>query len=326
MTGYVIAGGALGIAIGFWVGAIVSLVVHLSGRRSADYLLFSLLCISSGFYCAGVGVSSLYGDGSNFSRWAMGMGLAHAAAIISSALNLHFSVRYAAIKGQRTVATAVYVAALVFETLVLRGNWLKLELSQVISYVWLGIPITTTWAPPERSALVFMLLSLIAQLVATGMFGRAYVSGRRDALLLFVGSSLLSLSVVNDSLISMGVIRGISLIPLGFIAFCFALSLMFVRRYGLTAAELGRRYRELEAHRRELRKSRADLAVVQGELGRKEQLAVIGEMAAVIAHEVRNPLAVISNAVASLRRDGLSRHDHDVLLSILDEQALRLNR
>jgi signal transduction histidine kinase len=326
MQAYVISGVFLGIAIGFWVGVIISLFVHISGRRSADYLLFSLLSIVLGFCSAGTCLSTIYGDGSNLTRWALGTGLTHSAWILAVVLNLHFALRYGSIKGQRTVAIAAYVVALILETLVLRGNWLNLSASHTISYIWLGIPVSTLWAPPERIASLFMGFAVVLQLAVTSIYGRAYVGGRREALPLFVGAALFLLTIVNDALLTSGLVRGISLVPFGFVVFCLALAFMFVRRYAITASELGRRYRELEANRRELRKSRADLAAVQGELGRKEQLAVIGEMAAVIAHEVRNPLAVISNAVASLRRDGISRHDHDVLLSILDEEAIRLNR
>ena len=53
---------------------------------------------------------------------------------------------------------------------------------------------------------------------------------------------------------------------------------------------------------------------------------MVGELAAVIAHEVRNPLAIIANAVAGLRKQAISREDHDTLLTILDEETNRLNR
>ena len=65
---------------------------------------------------------------------------------------------------------------------------------------------------------------------------------------------------------------------------------------------------------------------MQSELVSKKQLAAVGELAAAIAHEVRNPLAVIVNAVAGLRRVSGSEEDRGMLLSIVDEEAARLNR
>jgi signal transduction histidine kinase len=55
-------------------------------------------------------------------------------------------------------------------------------------------------------------------------------------------------------------------------------------------------------------------------------LAAVGELAAAIAHEVRNPLAVIVNAVAGLRRNSAREADREMLLGIVDEETARLNR
>jgi signal transduction histidine kinase len=46
----------------------------------------------------------------------------------------------------------------------------------------------------------------------------------------------------------------------------------------------------------------------------------------VIAHEVRNPLAIIKNAVSGLRRANLKPSDQETLLGILDEETDKLNR
>src|SRR5690606_24538929 len=76
----------------------------------------------------------------------------------------------------------------------------------------------------------------------------------------------------------------------------------------------------------ELRNSYVELQVVQDRLTGKEQLAQVGELAAAIAHEVRNPLAIIVNACASLRRSQLAEDDRTMLLGIVEEEAARLNR
>jgi signal transduction histidine kinase len=76
----------------------------------------------------------------------------------------------------------------------------------------------------------------------------------------------------------------------------------------------------------ELASSQASVERLQRELGAKKQLAVVGELAAAIAHEVRNPLAIIMNAAAGLRRPTIGAEDRSTLLSILDEETARLNR
>jgi len=83
---------------------------------------------------------------------------------------------------------------------------------------------------------------------------------------------------------------------------------------------------ELESRKEQLAQSHDHLRLTQEEILKTEQLAAIGELSAVVAHEVRNPLAIIKNAVAGLRRSELRPEDGDTLLSILDEETDRLNR
>jgi signal transduction histidine kinase len=70
----------------------------------------------------------------------------------------------------------------------------------------------------------------------------------------------------------------------------------------------------------------AELARVRVALEQREALAAVGELSAIVAHEVRNPLTIILNAVASLRRPQLAARERDLLHGILEEEADRINR
>lgn len=75
----------------------------------------------------------------------------------------------------------------------------------------------------------------------------------------------------------------------------------------------------------ELKQQGEMLARAQQESIARERLAALGELAAVVAHEVRNPVAVIFNSVASLERliDGPGTATS--LLGIVREEAERLS-
>lgn len=76
----------------------------------------------------------------------------------------------------------------------------------------------------------------------------------------------------------------------------------------------------------DLRRSYEELSRTQKQLVHGERLAALGELAAAVAHEVRNPLGVIFNAVGSLRRLlGEDKGDAETLIRIVAEEAARLN-
>ncbi len=60
------------------------------------------------------------------------------------------------------------------------------------------------------------------------------------------------------------------------------------------------------------------------ELVRRERLSAIGEMAAVLAHEVRNPIGVIYNAIGAMRRLCAGLPEAISLVGIVGEEADRL--
>jgi signal transduction histidine kinase len=68
-----------------------------------------------------------------------------------------------------------------------------------------------------------------------------------------------------------------------------------------------------------------ELKGTRDELVRQTRLAAIGEIAAVMAHETRNPLGALSNCVQILRRDASLSGENTELLDIIKAEADRLN-
>jgi signal transduction histidine kinase len=99
----------------------------------------------------------------------------------------------------------------------------------------------------------------------------------------------------------------------------------------LLAAAVAERRRTREAIvtlNGELRESLETLARAQAQLVRRERLAALGELAATVAHEVRNPLGAITNSLAALRRQARPEADGAegrLLLGIIDEEVQRLD-
>jgi PAS domain S-box-containing protein len=76
----------------------------------------------------------------------------------------------------------------------------------------------------------------------------------------------------------------------------------------------------------DLQGSYQELVGTQRELLRRERLAVIGNMAAHVAHEIRNPVATIMNATGQIRRR-LNLQDVEAeLADIIEEELERLRR
>jgi signal transduction histidine kinase len=76
---------------------------------------------------------------------------------------------------------------------------------------------------------------------------------------------------------------------------------------------------------REVREATSALLQQQHSLARAERLAVTGELAASVAHELRNPLASIQMALSNLREDAT---DPDVVerIGLINDEAIRVER
>jgi signal transduction histidine kinase len=98
-----------------------------------------------------------------------------------------------------------------------------------------------------------------------------------------------------------------------------------VQRASAVSNQLAVAVDNARAHARALA-ALADLQQAQQKLLHQERLAALGELSAVVAHEVRNPLGVIFNSLGSLRRLVQPDGDARTLLDIVGEEADRLNR
>ncbi|MGQ0505652.1 MAG: ATP-binding protein [Myxococcaceae bacterium] len=96
--------------------------------------------------------------------------------------------------------------------------------------------------------------------------------------------------------------------------------------YNKMIAEIDRRTCALVRSEHALKQSYEELAQTQEELVKKERLAAVGELAAVMAHEVRNPLGAIFNSLVALERRVTPGAQVKELFEILKEEADRLSR
>jgi two-component system sensor histidine kinase PilS (NtrC family) len=71
--------------------------------------------------------------------------------------------------------------------------------------------------------------------------------------------------------------------------------------------------------------TRRELRIMEQHVKRVEKMAALGEMAAGLAHEIKNPLASISGAIQLLREEVRSDPDHDRLMQIILREADRLS-
>lgn len=99
--------------------------------------------------------------------------------------------------------------------------------------------------------------------------------------------------------------------------------------FARSAASLLRFKREVvsrEAILAELERALANERETRAELNRNERLAALGEMSAVVAHEIRNPVAIIKNSAAALRKTIPDHGRERMLCDIIDEETGSIER
>jgi len=187
---------------------------------------------------------------------------------------------------------------------------------------------------PTTLGVVFLVWTVAVTTASGAIVGRAAIRDRVNALPVFLGTSIFLLAVVNDTLVNAGWLSSLYLGEHGYLFLLFGVVYTLLERSSRLATDLRTRSRELEsAHReleevhRSLRQSYDSLSRTQGELQAAARLADLGRMAASLAHEIRNPLCVLTNVAAGLRRNADAAHaDERTLIDALTEEVSRLDR
>lgn len=114
-------------------------------------------------------------------------------------------------------------------------------------------------------------------------------------------------------------VRAIPLAPISVVFFSLALSLLILSKYLEVRSEL-------ERQTSELRLRYDQIAFLETEIGKKEPLAIVGELSGVIARQIQTPVTNLREAAADLRIEDLSDAAREHALSLMVRETERLNR
>lgn len=314
-----------------WCVVYVLLAIYfgiLAARRAgtgAEYATFAATCVLMGVYAFCNARQYHDTDPWSAARWGM---RAFTVAPIAAMLVLHTSLIYSDVAEplRRRVVVLGYAVASGLSISIAAGLLHRVGEVRTLRLKLAGVSYDHfQWTPTAAQPFAFVLF-VAAVGASVYLLAVSYLAGKREALLGCIGGFVQLAAILNDTLVMVGAQRSLLLSEHGFSVFAFGLSYTLLARHERVSDELTLKGTELRRRARQLRKAYEELRAAQEELVRKEQLALVGELAAVVSHEVRNPLAIISNAVAGLRREGISTEDRAMLLSILDEETERLNR
>lgn len=294
-------------------------------RDERSFLHFGLFTLSTAAYCGIEGLVFL----SAYGRPGLSMDLLLRLMVVPStlaiALLLHFALLYGGVGRPRRIMTPVYALTAALIVLGLAGGWWQEVPERFAVVERLGLSLHWLVLRPTWLAMPFYPSVVLVVAAVIVLLGRG-LTRRRWGRAAFVGSVVLGLVAFNELALGLGLFPTVPLAPFGFVVLGFGVALTLVSRYGDTSRALEAQTAALRERSRQLDASYQELVLAQQSLVKSEQLALVGELAAVIAHEVRNPLAVVSNAVASLRKRKTTRHERLVLLEIIDEEMTRLDK
>jgi signal transduction histidine kinase len=298
-------------------------IAYIIHRREAEHLLFGLHALSLAIYSIGLTLAYTQTSAAD-ARFAVTIALF--GAILAGSFILHFALAFTKIEDRLRFMRPVYFIAFGLAAANAYGLLFRINDAAGVP-VHLGpLAVQQIRVSLTPLGMVMATFTLAATAAAIALFARVTLRGRGHGVVPLLGGLCLAGAAAYDAYTATFGSGRTWLSPFGNSAYLFSITGAFLVRSAALSKELIDQSQELKRRSLELRQSYEELREAQRELTRKEQLAAVGELAAVIAHEVRNPLAIISNAVAGLRRREIGHDDRETLLAILKEESSRLNR
>lgn len=303
------------LAVFYASGALTYAVLYLTDRAEPRTLLLA----SVSACCAVFSVGTAVGIDQT------GVQAAHAASYLmltSAAIGLPLALDFAS-RTTHSRSTFAVLAGYLLAGVTLTASAFDLPFDEALRYQMgtsMPWPFELTLLRPTRLGQALILLTIPLSLSSTTfMLRRRAAGGVKEYWLVSPAIVLSGLATPHDILMLAGLVDGIPLVPFTSVPLMISMSYLLQGRFARADAELAIRTDQLHAGYEELRETQAELL-------RREQLAAVGELSAVIAHEARNPLSIIRNAASSLDKPEIDAESRDTLLDILDDEVNRLNR
>jgi len=309
--------------------------IYLRFGRNRDYLIFAVVCAELSVYS---GSRVAFYLATDFEAIVVPGKVMMACLAPATATLLHLAMRRAGVR-RRTLAittTTTHVVAVGFGVLSLLGGALDYArpLEKPISVGFTKVILREYEL--SNAGLVMAILCIVGAMVAGRFLFTSYRGDRFNRALIAAAFTVLGLFTINDTLFAINAVRTFYVVEHGFFLFILGVLTGFLREFERSREELRHRSEALEEASRSLEQLTDDLSEstirldrARSETYRLKPMADLGRLSASLAHEIRNPLAVLSNVASTLRRHGRqgSRDDEfDALVEMLQEETDRLAR
>jgi signal transduction histidine kinase len=291
--------------------------------RDRKFGLFAVVCLAMGLQSVGLAGAHLVERPGSWLAMAI---LAQIGGAWAAAANLCFAFSYTGTRFPRPARIALVLVLVGVVAIGLSGSAWESGSARIVTNSFFGIEskrmvgTTTPWISVVRGVIAVELL------LAWFICFRAFRRHVRHAGWACLGLTIVIAAAANDMAVSRGLGSGLYIIPMAFLVYAFGVAMSLPQRYRVATGALEVTRETLADTAEQLQSSTAELRVVRAELDQKAALAAVGELSATVAHEVRNPVAVITNACATLRRPSTSDADRDTLLGVVGEESQRLDR